>query len=276
MRYPDNWLVKLYQPEADSVKWRFLFNFLGIDSLPLRNERDLTHSLLKDETGLVIFDHGLLGEAFQRIESTCDQWIERGGGIAVSGHNGCSSLPAEFLARITDITERDPFTINALLQRYIPTYSRQHPRLGTRLPGLFSRVTSSGQICEIINLSPGGAFIRTTESLPSCGEELLLVVPLLGLRKEVELECSVVSRILPSEFNNYIQGIGVRFTAEEGSPALAELNIFVRYVLANDAVLNPRISPLNDSSSKKIGHDIKTVPMRTVKGRERMLTTDFC
>jgi Tfp pilus assembly protein PilZ len=275
MKSAKNWMVKLYQPEADSVKWRFLFDFLGVESTPLCSEKELVRSLLSDAAGLVIFDSNLLREAFPAIESTCSQWLKRGGGIALTGHTELWSIPTPFLARVTDISERDPFVINSLLQRFVATYSRQHPRLGTRLPGLYTRTTGSCQICEIMNLSPGGAFIRTTESLPAMGEELRVNVPLMGLQKEIEVSCRVVSRLLPNEANNYAQGVGVRFVAEDDSPIYVALNNYVRYVLANDESLDPHDGPFFGARSKKIGHNVKSVPTRTEMARERRLATSF-
>lgn len=277
MKSSRNWMVKLYQPEADSVKWRFLFNFLGVESVPLRSEKELVQSLLSDPAGLFVIDRNLLGEAFTSIGSSCAQWIERGGGIALTGgHAGLWPIPETFLAKVVDISERDPFTINALLQRYVPTYSRQHPRLGTRLPGLFSRtIGGNSQICEIMNLSPGGAFIRTAETLPLSGEELQVSIPLLGLRKELELNSCVVSQFLPNEANNYAQGVGVKFITEENSSDSAELNNYVRYVLANDEALDPHVSPAVDGKSRKIGHKVKSGPARPGSGHERKLITNF-
>lgn len=270
-----NWLVKLYQPEIDSVKWRVLFGFLGVGSTPLRNENELVQSLLNDPTGLIVFDRNLLGEAFSVLEPICTQWMKRGGGIALTGHSGLWPIPPSFSANVYDISERDPFKINDLLQRFIPTYSRQHPRLGTRLPGLYTRSSGSCQICEIMNLSRGGAFIRTAEALPASGEELSLNVPLIGLRKELELASCVVSRILPTESNNYVQGIGVRFKDEENLNAFDDLSNYVRYVIANDESLDPQITPFSGCRSRRIGHDVKSVPTRIEKGRERTLSTNF-
>lgn len=273
MRSSRNWLVKLYQPEADSVKWRFLFDFLGVASTPLRKEKELVQSLLCDEPGLVVIDRNLLGEAFVTIEASCTTWLARGGGMALTGHAGLWPLPAAFLAQVPDISERDPFMINALLHRFVPTYSRLHPRLGTRLPGLYTRSSGHCQICEIMNLSPGGAFIRTSETLPVFGEELQLNVPLIGMNKEIELSSRVVSQFFPSEENNYAQGVGVKFITEESSPLFVELNNYVRYVLANDEALVPQISPFVDERSKKIGHDVKALPSQV--GRERRLVANF-
>lgn len=247
MKSPTRWQVKLYQPEADSVKWRFLLRFLGVESTLLRNEKELRQSLLHDQPGLIIFDRALLGEAFSAIESNCMQWMERDGGIALTGHAGRWPIAASFLARVTDISERDPFTINALLQRFVPTYSRQHPRLETRLPGLYERAAGNSQICQIMNLSPGGAFIRTTETLPLHGEELRVNVPLLGLHKEIELSSRVVRQVLPNEVNNYAQGVGVSFITGEN----VELDNYVRHVLAHDEAFDLQGTPSCDSRSRR-------------------------
>lgn len=270
-----NWLVKLYQPEADSVKWRFLFDFFGVASTPLRKEKELVQSLLCDEPGLVVIDRNLLGEAFATVEASCTTWLARGGGMALTGKAGLWPLPAAFLAQVPDISERDPFMINALLQRFVPTYSRLHPRLGTRLPGLYTRSSGQCQICEIMNLSPGGAFIRTTETLPACGEELQINVPLIGMNKEIELSSRVVSQFFPNEENHYVQGVGVKFITEENAPVFVELNNYVRHVLANDETLVPQFSPFIDDQSKKIGHDVKSLPSRIESGKERRLVANF-
>jgi Tfp pilus assembly protein PilZ len=275
MKTPKNWVVKLYQPEADSVKWRFLFDFLGVASTPLRKEKELVQSLLCDEAGLVVIDRNLLGEAFAAIEESCTTWLERGGGMALTGPAGLWPIPGAFLSRVTDISERDPFIINALLHRFVPTYSRLHPRLGTRLPGLYTRSSGHCHICEILNLNPGGAFIRTTETLPAYGEDLQINVPLIGMNKEIELGSRVVSQFFPNEENNYSQGVGVRFISEENSPLFVELNNYVRYVLANDETLVPQISPFVDDQSKKIGHNVKLLPSRIEAGRERRLATHY-
>lgn len=272
MKSQISWLVKLYQPEADSVKWRFLFRFLGVESTSLQTEKELIQVLLHDPPGLIIFDRGLLGEAFTAIESFCDRWLERGGGIALTGHAGLWPIPDYFLNKLTDISERDPFTINDLLQRYIKTYSRKQPRLNTRLPGLYSRVTGNSQICEIMNLSPRGAFIRTTEALPSVGEELLINVPLIGLRKEIEVSGCVVCQTLPNETNNYAQGIGISFQAEP-TPAFNELNKYMRYVLTHDEEFDPQgIRFANCRSTQKDSAELKSVSLRPEKGNERVLS----
>lgn len=271
MNSPTIWMVKIYQPEAESVKWRFLLRFLGVESTLLKNEKELSHALVHDQPGMVIFDRALLGEAFAAIEVICSQWLERGGGIALTGQDGHWPLPDPFLAKVTDISERDPFTINALLQRFVPTYSRLHPRLGTRLPGLYERAAGNCQICEIMNLSPGGAFIRTTATLPLSGEELLVYVPLIGMHKEIKLSSRVVRQILPNEANNYTQGIGVSFVVDKNSPIFLELNNYVRYVLAHDETLDPQVTPFSGCRTRRKEFAVKSLMSRSVKGRERSL-----
>lgn len=266
------WQIKLYQNEIESVKWRTLFNFLGVDSTLLRNEKELVNSLLNDPVGLIVFDRGLLGRAYSSLAGYCTQWIERGGGIALTGSDEESPIPPSALGTMHDISERDPFQINDLLQRFLPTYSRLHPRLGTRLPGLYSRPSGGSQICEIMNLSPGGAFIRTTEVLPRSGEDLCVNVPLIGLRKELEITSCVVSQVLPVVDNNYIQGIGVKFKSEGNDLAFVDLKNYVRFVIANDEKLYPQITPFSGCRSKG-GHDAKFTSAKHDKGRERVLGT---
>lgn len=271
MESPENWLIKLYQAETDSVKWRFLLNFLGVESTPLHKQIELNQALLHDPPGLIIVDRALLGEVLPAIESSCLSWIERGGGIALTGHDGLTLIPGFLLAKMTDISERDPFTINTLLQCFIPTYSRCYPRIGVRLPGLYARAAGSCQICEIMNLSHGGAFIRTTEALPLSGEQLRVNVPLIGLRKEIELSGQVVRQILPNEANNFAQGIGVSFMGEENASALSELNDYVRYVLAHDEALDPQVTPFSGCQTRRKNINVNLLPPRPVKGRERSL-----
>jgi Tfp pilus assembly protein PilZ len=268
MKSPTRWRVTLYQPEAESVKWRLLLRFLGVESTPLWNEKELKQVLSHDQPGLVIFDRTLLGEVFSAIEPDCMLWMERDGGIALTGDNGPTPIVASFLAKVTDISERDPFTINALLQRFVPTYSRRHPRLATRLPGLYERATGNSQICEIMNLSTGGAFIRTTETLPLLGEELRVNVPLLGLHKEIELSVRVVCQVFPNEINNFTQGVGVSFIAGENSPAFMELDNYVRYVLAHDEAFDFQVTHFFGSCTSWDRDEAKSSPLRQ-KGRER-------
>jgi Tfp pilus assembly protein PilZ len=264
-------LVKLYQPDADSVKWRFLLNFLGVEATPLQDEKALIQTLLYDPAGLVIFDAALLGEAFAALGANCFHWLERGGGIALTGHAGLWPIPEPFHSRVTDISERDPFIINDLLRRFVPTYSRHQPRLETRLPCLYARGSGASQICEIVNLSPAGAFIRTTETLPLSGEELRVSVPLIGMHKEIELSSRVVRQVLPSETNNYAQGIVVSFIPEENSSAILELKNYARYVLAHDEALDPQITTFSGCRSREKGSVLKSLPAQSVKMYERVL-----
>lgn len=241
MKSKISWSVKLYQPEVDSAKWRLFLRFLGVESTLLQDQGALIHVLLTDAPGLIILDYAFFTDVFAVNASIYSSWMERGGGIALTGCDAQRMVPELFLTRITAISERDPYTLNSLLQRFIPTYSRQFLRMETRLPGLYARAAGDSQICEILNLSPGGAFIRTTESLPGSGEEVWVNVPLLGLHKEVELRSRVVNQILPNEGNNYTQGISVSFVREENSSALNDLNDYAQYVLAHDKALDPQI-----------------------------------
>lgn len=267
-----NWLVQLYQPDTESAKWRLILRCLGVEATPVRDEVRLSNLLLEGDPGLVIIDRNLLGESFATLGSACSWWIERGGGIALSGKSGLWPLPQTFLETVTDISERDPFVINALLKQYLSGYSRNHPRLEIRLPGLFALGQGSGsQICEIMNLSPGGAFIRTIHALPEHGAELLVSIPLMGMRKEVELAGSVIRHVTPCEENNFLQGIGISFDAKKVEPILADLNGYVRYVIASDEALSPQITPFSGHrAAVRESDQVETPPPASLpRGRDR-------
>lgn len=274
MKSPTPWRVNLYQPDSESAIWRLLLRVLGVEATLIRDENGLSEALLQSDPGLFIFDRALLGEAFPVLGTSCFRWLDQGGGVALTGTEGLWPIPANFLSRAIDIADRDPFAINILMQNFVSSYSRLYPRLETRLPGLYARGAGKVQICEIMNLSPGGAFIRTTEALPASGEELQLCVPLIGLRKEIEISSRVVRQVLPNELNNYSQGIGVRFIADKNSSAFTELNNYVRYVIAHDDALLPRINPFFACRSKRDESNGSSSQKSISKGRERTLMTN--
>lgn len=272
MNFANNWNVQLYQPDAESAKWRLILRFLGVESTPIREEQRIATLLLEGEPGLVIFDRQLLGESFATLGTACEWWIKRGGGIALSGtSSGLWPIPESFLNAVTDISERDPFAINDLLQRFVSSYSRNHPRLETRLPALYAQGEGTSHICEIMNLSPGGAFIRTTQNLPAHDCELLVNVPLMGMHKELELVGRVVRHVTPHEQNNYIQGIGIQFVAPESAQCLTELNNYLRYMVANDEAIAPQVTPF--SGYRGARDEIASASLQQGKGRERKLST---
>jgi CheY-like chemotaxis protein/Tfp pilus assembly protein PilZ len=163
-----------------------------------------------------------------------------------AGENTIVSFPHICLAH-----PLDPHALHQLLRDRIKNYSRLHVRIETTLPGLFAREKDS-QFCEITNLSAGGAFIKTCFPLGAGGEGFRLYIPLLGMKRELELQSEVVFQVTPSEANNYQQGAGIRFRQPDAETT-RHLEDFLRRASDNDAVpaLLVGLPPLGSGGEEK-------------------------
>lgn len=113
-------------------------------------------------------------------------------------------FPHEELATPVDI-----FALFALLQKHLEKIPRRHLRLSVQLPGLLCRGDST-QLAEIVSLSSQGLFIKTALRMRE-GEILKVVLPLVGMKKELEIASQVLYCIQPGPDNNYLQGFGLGF-----------------------------------------------------------------
>lgn len=103
----------------------------------------------------------------------------------------------------------DIFDLFALVQKYLEKYPRKNLRLAVRLPGLI-RSGSASHLAEVLSLSREGLFIKSGFLLEK-GAEVIINLPLLGMKKELELVGTVLYRVHPGPENNYLQGLGVGF-----------------------------------------------------------------
>lgn len=104
----------------------------------------------------------------------------------------------------------DIFELYRLTQKLLQTTPRQRLRLDVRLPSMFAIGDGPTQIGEILTVSEGGMFLKT--SLPmNAGQELKIYLPLMGMGKELELDAQVLYPILPTQKNRYLQGFGIEF-----------------------------------------------------------------
>lgn len=104
----------------------------------------------------------------------------------------------------------DIFALFALIQRHVEKVPRQNLRLALRLPGMLCR-DGACQLTEVMSLSRQGLFIKTGFRLEK-GDELRVLFPLVGMKKELEVDGRVLYRIQPDPENNYLQGVGIAFT----------------------------------------------------------------
>jgi len=67
---------------------------------------------------------------------------------------------------------------------------------------------------EVLSLSSHGLFVKSPLRA-EVGESLHIVLPLMGMKQEVEIDGEVLYNIHPSTDNNYLQGFGLGFSATE-------------------------------------------------------------
>jgi Tfp pilus assembly protein PilZ len=131
----------------------------------------------------------------------------------------------------------DIFALFAQIQKYIEQHPRKNLRLTVKLPGMFC----SGDRCqfaEVLSLSTQGLFIKTGVPL-ALGDRLSMIIPLMGMKQELELETRVLYRVDPGPENNYLQGAGIEFIpmGEEAGKALKR---FIEYCFLGELSASQR------------------------------------
>lgn len=113
-------------------------------------------------------------------------------------------IPHETLAIPLDI-----FTLFSVVQSHLKDVPRRNLRLTLRLPGMLCRGESC-HLTEVLSLSTKGMFIKTVFPMKE-GDRLTVTLPLLGMKREMEIEGRVLYAVLPGPENNYLQGVGFEF-----------------------------------------------------------------
>lgn len=105
----------------------------------------------------------------------------------------------------------DIFELFSLVQKHLEKIPRRNLRLDTTLPGLLC-IEGSCQLVDVLSLSSHGLFIKTSIKIES-DQETKMILPLLGLKREVEIPCRIIYTIQPCIENNFLQGFGVEFVS---------------------------------------------------------------
>lgn len=119
-------------------------------------------------------------------------------------------------------TPLDIFALFELTQQHLQTIPRKNLRLKTHLPSLvYSGVIST--ISEVLSLSMQGMFVKTSVRIPA-GEPIRVMLPLIGMKTELDIAGRVLYLVDPGRENAYMQGVGIEFTEmdEQAMKALAE------------------------------------------------------
>ncbi|HKK01748.1 MAG TPA: PilZ domain-containing protein [Desulfuromonadales bacterium] len=166
--------------------------------------------LTETAPSLVIIGSQMLAASADELRDTLEAWCNNGEQpILVLAEGALSEqpqLPYETLNVPIDI-----FALFELIQRHVEKIPRKNLRLAINLPGVVHRGERS-HLAEVLSLSMEGLFIKTSFRLQA-GERLRVVIPLLGMKKELEIDSQVLYFIHPGPENNYMQGVGIAFTS---------------------------------------------------------------
>jgi Tfp pilus assembly protein PilZ len=103
----------------------------------------------------------------------------------------------------------DLFTLFEKVQKHLEKHPRKSIRLPIKLPGMLC-LGKTCHLAEVLSLSARGLFIKTGFRLQQ-GDRFHILFPLLGMKKEVEVEGRVLYCVHPDPENNFLQGVGVEF-----------------------------------------------------------------
>jgi CheY-like chemotaxis protein len=156
--------------------------------------------------------------------------------LAESVESGETDLPHELLRVPLDI-----FALFALLQTHLEKHPRKNLRLSVQIPGMLCKGETS-QLSELLSLSAHGVFIKTGFRLEK-EDHLKVIIPLMGMGRELEIEGRVLYRVHPEPHNGYLQGVGIEFT-----------NLTAEDRLALEAFLENRFLKEVTDQGRRLGH----------------------
>lgn len=153
----------------------------------------------------------------------------------------------------------DLFKLFQLVQYYLQSHPRRNLRLTVSIPGMVCKDESS-HLAEVISVSTRGLFVRTGTRMER-GDQFRVVIPLMGMKQELDLEGRVLYRMEPTPENNYRQGVGIEFMSLSGDQEKA-LEDFLEKRLLDELVESQRGGDLDPRQirlhSRETVHLVKT------------------
>ncbi len=155
---------------------------------------------------LIINEDWLTAGEDSEIVNTVSQSLNGGASLIIlqSSQEHIVDLPHERLDVPVDI-----FALFSAIQKHLEKHPRQNMRLDLNLPGMICR-NNKCHLGEILSLSSRGLFIKTGFRLDN-REKFRIVLPLMGMKQELELTGQVLYCVHPEPKNNYQQGVGIEF-----------------------------------------------------------------
>ncbi len=191
----------------------------GYRALVTSNRAELRSLIEEGSPGLLIIGASFLEETSTPLGQAVENCVTLGQcPLIVMGEAGFDipiSLPHEYLDFPPDV-----FALFSIIQRHLNKHPRHNLRVSLHLPAMVC-FGKNCQWSEVLSLSRRGLFVKTGFRLNK-GDMVKIVLPLLGMKKELEVEGQVLYRIEPDPENNYLQGMGIEFSRapDENSRAL--------------------------------------------------------
>ncbi|HKI50853.1 MAG TPA: PilZ domain-containing protein [Geothermobacteraceae bacterium] len=182
----------------------------GYRVLALSRPVDILQSLEASHPGLLIFGEDLLQSSSEALNRALAHLLHdpASATILLKGHGPDALHPTETPRLDVPV---DLFVLFEKVQACIESHPRRNLRLTVSLPGMVC-LGERSNLAEVISVSRQGLFIKTTFQL-GADDNLRVVLPLFGMKKELELQGKVIYRVEPNVLNNYRQGVGIEFTA---------------------------------------------------------------
>jgi hypothetical protein len=130
----------------------------------------------------------------------------------------------------------DFFSLFSLIQKHLEKHPRRNLRLDLHLPGMIC----TGETChlaEVLSLSINGMFVKTGFR-SAADAQLRVIIPLMGMKQELELDGRILYRVDPGPGNNYFQGIGIEF-AELREESRQALQMYLAHRFIGDLAARP-------------------------------------
>ncbi len=181
---------------------------------------------------LMILGQGLLAGADPELRERLKKMVAKGAPPLVVLEDpeapAVPDFPQESLPVPLDI-----FSLFELTQRHLESTPRRNLRLRVQLPGMFY-TGPNPSLAEVLSLSVHGLFIKTGHRIHDLNR-FKVIIPLLGMKTEVEIEGEVIYRVHPGPDNNYMQGVGIEFVDLEHETLLVIKDFIENRVLGEMA-----------------------------------------
>jgi len=181
----------------------------GYRVLASSSPNNILQSLQTSQPELLIVGENLLHSPLEQLNRALKYLISDPSTAVILLKDGAETeIPVADIPRLE--VPVDLFVLFENVQAYLEQHPRRNLRLTVDLPGMVCQGERSN-LAEVISVSNHGLFIKTTFQL-GAGDDLRVVLPLIGMKKELDLPGKVIYRMEPNALNNYRQGVGIEFT----------------------------------------------------------------